>query len=209
VVANHRGQRVRDVAYCASGASAPRCVERIRAHSLPSFAAAPGPYCSTCAANMAAVESVGRSLRIEVAHHGVDILMAYLLVPRHTGGGSDESRRRRDASTSGHAPNTFARHIPSPRPSMPQLRGLHAGRIGSSTRASSAGNCSFKGCSAREVSAPDARLCPRSRPLCKGELLSPEPARAPRRPPQSDPGRFSSWSARHTFAKYASGFFGA
>ncbi len=41
------------------------------------FAAAPGPYSSAYAASKAAVESFGRSLRIEVAHHGVDVGIAY------------------------------------------------------------------------------------------------------------------------------------
>lgn len=41
------------------------------------FAAAPGPYTSAYAASKAAVESLGRSLRIEVAHHGVDVGVAY------------------------------------------------------------------------------------------------------------------------------------
>src|ERR1039458_1408943 len=40
------------------------------------FAAAPGPYTSAYAASKAAVESFGRSLRIEVAHHGVDVGVA-------------------------------------------------------------------------------------------------------------------------------------
>lgn len=41
------------------------------------FAAAPAPYSSAYAASKAAVESFGRSLRIEVAHHGVDVGIAY------------------------------------------------------------------------------------------------------------------------------------
>jgi len=41
------------------------------------FAAAPGPYTSAYAASKAAVESLGRSLRIEVAHRGVDVGVAY------------------------------------------------------------------------------------------------------------------------------------
>jgi NAD(P)-dependent dehydrogenase (short-subunit alcohol dehydrogenase family) len=41
------------------------------------FAAAPGPYTSAYAASKAAVESLGRSLRIEVHHHGVDVGVAY------------------------------------------------------------------------------------------------------------------------------------
>jgi len=41
------------------------------------FAAAPGPYNSAYAASKAAVESLGRSLRIEVAHHGVGVGVAY------------------------------------------------------------------------------------------------------------------------------------
>lgn len=41
------------------------------------FAAAPGPYASAYAASKAAVESFGRSLRIEVAHHDVDVGVAY------------------------------------------------------------------------------------------------------------------------------------
>jgi NAD(P)-dependent dehydrogenase (short-subunit alcohol dehydrogenase family) len=41
------------------------------------FAAAPGPYTSAYAASKAAVESLGRSLRIEVHHKGVDVGVAY------------------------------------------------------------------------------------------------------------------------------------
>lgn len=41
------------------------------------FAASPGPYTSAYAASKAAVESFGRSLRIEVAHHGVGVGVAY------------------------------------------------------------------------------------------------------------------------------------
>ncbi|HVB00329.1 MAG TPA: short-chain dehydrogenase/reductase [Acidimicrobiales bacterium] len=41
------------------------------------FAAAPGPYNSAYAASKAALESLGRSLRIEIAHHGVDVGVAY------------------------------------------------------------------------------------------------------------------------------------
>jgi NAD(P)-dependent dehydrogenase (short-subunit alcohol dehydrogenase family) len=41
------------------------------------FAAAPGPYTSAYAASKAAVESLGRSLRIELAHHGVGVGVAY------------------------------------------------------------------------------------------------------------------------------------
>ncbi|MBM3662340.1 MAG: SDR family NAD(P)-dependent oxidoreductase [Actinobacteria bacterium] len=41
------------------------------------FAAAPGPYTSAYAASKAAVESFGRSLRIELAHHGVGVGVAY------------------------------------------------------------------------------------------------------------------------------------
>lgn len=41
------------------------------------FAAAPGPYTSAYAASKAAVESLGRSLRIEVAHRGVGVGVAY------------------------------------------------------------------------------------------------------------------------------------
>jgi NAD(P)-dependent dehydrogenase (short-subunit alcohol dehydrogenase family) len=41
------------------------------------FAAAPGPAVSAYAASKAAVESLGRSLRIELAHHGVDVGVAY------------------------------------------------------------------------------------------------------------------------------------
>lgn len=41
------------------------------------FAAAPGPYTSAYAASKAAVESLGRTLRIEVAHTGVDVGVAY------------------------------------------------------------------------------------------------------------------------------------
>lgn len=41
------------------------------------FAASPGPAVSAYAASKAAVESLGRSLRIELAHHGVDVGVAY------------------------------------------------------------------------------------------------------------------------------------
>jgi NAD(P)-dependent dehydrogenase (short-subunit alcohol dehydrogenase family) len=41
------------------------------------FAAAPGPYVSAYAASKAALESFGRSLRIEVAHHGIGVGVAY------------------------------------------------------------------------------------------------------------------------------------
>lgn len=41
------------------------------------FAAAPGPALSAYALSKAAVESLARSLRIEVAHHGVDVGVAY------------------------------------------------------------------------------------------------------------------------------------
>lgn len=41
------------------------------------FAAAPGPYTSAYAASKAAVESLGRSLRIELDHKGVDVGVAY------------------------------------------------------------------------------------------------------------------------------------
>lgn len=41
------------------------------------FAAAPGPYTSAYAASKAAVESLGRSLRIEVHHHGVGVGVGY------------------------------------------------------------------------------------------------------------------------------------
>lgn len=41
------------------------------------FAAAPGPDTSAYAASKAAVESFGRSLRIEVAHHGVKVGVGY------------------------------------------------------------------------------------------------------------------------------------
>ena len=41
------------------------------------FAAAPGPALSAYALSKAAVESLARSVRIEVAHHGVDVGVAY------------------------------------------------------------------------------------------------------------------------------------
>jgi NAD(P)-dependent dehydrogenase (short-subunit alcohol dehydrogenase family) len=41
------------------------------------LAASPGPGASAYAASKAAVESLGRSLRIELAHHGVDVGVAY------------------------------------------------------------------------------------------------------------------------------------
>jgi NAD(P)-dependent dehydrogenase (short-subunit alcohol dehydrogenase family) len=41
------------------------------------LAASPGPGVSGYAASKAAVESLGRSLRIELAHHGVDVGVAY------------------------------------------------------------------------------------------------------------------------------------
>jgi len=41
------------------------------------FAAAPGPHASAYAASKAAIESLGRSLRIEVAHHGVAVGVGY------------------------------------------------------------------------------------------------------------------------------------
>jgi len=41
------------------------------------FAAAPGPHASAYAASKAAIESLGRSARIEVAHHGVDVGIGY------------------------------------------------------------------------------------------------------------------------------------
>jgi len=41
------------------------------------FAAAPGPHASAYAASKAAIESLGRTLRIEVAHHGVDVGIGY------------------------------------------------------------------------------------------------------------------------------------
>lgn len=41
------------------------------------FAAAPGPALSAYALSKSAVESLARSLRIEVAHHGVDVGVAY------------------------------------------------------------------------------------------------------------------------------------
>jgi NAD(P)-dependent dehydrogenase (short-subunit alcohol dehydrogenase family) len=41
------------------------------------FAAAPGPYTSAYAASKAAIESLGRSLRIELHHHGIDVGVAY------------------------------------------------------------------------------------------------------------------------------------
>ena len=41
------------------------------------MAASPGPASSAYAASKAAVESLGRSLRIELAHHGVDVGVAY------------------------------------------------------------------------------------------------------------------------------------
>jgi NAD(P)-dependent dehydrogenase (short-subunit alcohol dehydrogenase family) len=41
------------------------------------LAASPGPAVSAYAASKAAVESLGRSLRIELAHHGVDVGVAY------------------------------------------------------------------------------------------------------------------------------------
>jgi len=41
------------------------------------FAAAPGPYTSAYAASKAAVESLGRSLRIELAHKGIGVGVAY------------------------------------------------------------------------------------------------------------------------------------
>lgn len=41
------------------------------------FAAAPGPYTSAYAASKAAAESLGRSLRIELAHRGVGVGVAY------------------------------------------------------------------------------------------------------------------------------------
>jgi NAD(P)-dependent dehydrogenase (short-subunit alcohol dehydrogenase family) len=41
------------------------------------LAASPGPASSAYAASKAAVESLGRSLRIELAHHGVDVGVAY------------------------------------------------------------------------------------------------------------------------------------
>lgn len=41
------------------------------------FAAAPGPAVSAYAASKAAVESLGRSLRVELAHHGVGVGVAY------------------------------------------------------------------------------------------------------------------------------------
>jgi NAD(P)-dependent dehydrogenase (short-subunit alcohol dehydrogenase family) len=41
------------------------------------FAASPGPYTSAYAASKAAVESLGRTLRIELDHRGVDVGVAY------------------------------------------------------------------------------------------------------------------------------------
>jgi NAD(P)-dependent dehydrogenase (short-subunit alcohol dehydrogenase family) len=41
------------------------------------FAAAPGPYTSAYAASKAAVESLGRTLRIELHHKGVDVGVGY------------------------------------------------------------------------------------------------------------------------------------
>jgi len=41
------------------------------------FAAAPGPHASAYAASKAAIESLGRTLRIEVAHHGVGVGIGY------------------------------------------------------------------------------------------------------------------------------------
>ena len=41
------------------------------------FAASPGPAVSAYAASKAAVESLGRSLRVELAHHDVDVGVAY------------------------------------------------------------------------------------------------------------------------------------
>lgn len=41
------------------------------------FAAAPGPYTSAYAASKAAVESLGRTLRIELDHKGVDVGVGY------------------------------------------------------------------------------------------------------------------------------------
>ena len=41
------------------------------------FASSPGPAVSAYAASKAAVESLGRSLRIELAHHGVAVGVAY------------------------------------------------------------------------------------------------------------------------------------
>lgn len=41
------------------------------------FAAAPGPYTSAYAASKAAVESLGRTMRIELAHRGVGVGVAY------------------------------------------------------------------------------------------------------------------------------------
>ena len=65
------------------------------------FAAAPGPYTSAYAASKAAVESLGRSLRIELAHHDVGVGVAYysfLATPMVDGIESDPAGQRARAA---------------------------------------------------------------------------------------------------------------
>jgi NADP-dependent 3-hydroxy acid dehydrogenase YdfG len=73
------------------------------------MAASPGPASSAYAASKAAVESLGRSLRIELAHHGVDVGVLQLF--GHADGRRDRTQPGCDARARCNA-SAGAPHLP-------------------------------------------------------------------------------------------------